>query len=82
VAGLERRLGEAARLGFRRAIVPSGARGVAGARGAGLDVLEAATVREAIGLALVPGRRPGGGGGGDVEPEDGPVAAAQPAMLG
>jgi DNA repair protein RadA/Sms len=50
VGGLERRLREAARLGFRRAIVPAG-RGRAPSV-AGLDVIAVATLRDAIRAAL------------------------------
>jgi len=53
VGGLERRLREAARLGFRRAIVPAG-------RGRppsvpGLDIIAVATLRDAIRAALATG---------------------------
>jgi len=54
VSGLDRRLREAARLGFERAIVP------AGRLGAGIDgirVVPAASLRDAIRAALVPGDR-------------------------
>jgi DNA repair protein RadA/Sms len=60
VAGLERRLREAARLGFRRAIVPVGPvrGGPVGSGGdAGIEILPARTLREAIDLAI--------GGGAD-----------------
>ena len=50
VAGTERRLREAARLGFSRGIVPR-ARS-AGPAVAGLEVVAVATVREALGAAL------------------------------
>ena len=50
VAGLERRLAEAERLGFERAIVPAGG-GVRDAPGR-LDLVPAATLREALGAAL------------------------------
>jgi DNA repair protein RadA/Sms len=53
VPGLERRLREAARLGFRRAIVPTGGRASADGGPVGLDVLSVATLREAVGSALV-----------------------------
>jgi DNA repair protein RadA/Sms len=76
VAGLERRLGEAARLGFTRAIVPRDPRRRA-APPSGMEVLDAATVREAIGLALGTGRGDGGPAG-----DDRSVAASHPAMLG
>jgi DNA repair protein RadA/Sms len=62
VAGLERRLREAARLGFTRAIVPAGRRrgqAVAEPAPAGLEVIEAATLREALAAALAaPEARP------------------------
>ncbi len=51
IGGLERRLREAARLGFARAIVPLG-RGGASARVEGLEVRSAGTLREAIRMAL------------------------------
>jgi DNA repair protein RadA/Sms len=50
VTGLERRLREAARLGFRRAMVPGGERGP-NASQVGLEVLPVATLREALELA-------------------------------
>ena len=52
VAGLERRLREAARLGFSIAIVPRPGRGVRSADVPGLEIVEAATLREAINLGL------------------------------
>ena len=52
VVGVERRLREAARLGFRRAIVPPAAATLTGARVDGLDVIHAATLDEAIRAAL------------------------------
>jgi len=76
VAGVERRLAEAARLGFRRAIVPHDPRRRPGAT-AGLEVHEAASLRAAIQLALGPGRSPR-----DPDADDRPVAASPPAMLG
>ncbi|GAB4084545.1 DNA repair protein RadA [Myceligenerans cantabricum] len=48
VTGLERRLGEAARLGYRRAVVPAGT-GVSAPDG--IELLEAQHIREAIGMA-------------------------------
>ncbi|MBR7742661.1 DNA repair protein RadA [Phycicoccus sp. BSK3Z-2] len=54
VTGAHRRLAEAARLGFRRAVVPTGVLG-AGPVPDGIDVLEVGTVREAVGRALHPG---------------------------
>ncbi len=58
VRGLERRLREAARLGFRRAIVPAGDEadrlggGVAGAAGHRLAVVAVPTLREALEVTL------------------------------
>ena len=57
VAGLERRLREAARLGFTTAIVPRPARAGRGVDGAELEVIEVATLREAIGVGLGDGPR-------------------------
>jgi DNA repair protein RadA/Sms len=58
VPGLERRLREAARLGFTRAIVPAGShREAASDRGVavdGLEIVRAETLRDAIGAALDP----------------------------
>lgn len=55
VPGLERRLREAARLGFKTAIVPRPRRDGPPAV-AGLEVLAASNLREAIGHAIGPGR--------------------------
>jgi DNA repair protein RadA/Sms len=52
VGGLERRMREAARLGFRRAIVPKAGRGAGAPSIDGLDVAATATLRDAIELAL------------------------------
>ena len=52
VPGLERRLREAARLGFRRAIAPPAGRGPTDALPAGIEVLRPATLREAVAMAL------------------------------
>jgi DNA repair protein RadA/Sms len=64
VGGLERRLREAARLGFTRAIVPAGAGRSEGAPPAGLEVMAAPTLQAALALVLGPARRrrptPGG----------------------
>jgi DNA repair protein RadA/Sms len=57
VAGLERRLREAARLGFERAVVPAGGGSVLGNRVAGLSVVAVGTLVEA--LTAVLGARPG-----------------------
>jgi DNA repair protein RadA/Sms len=54
VGGLERRLREAARLGFGRAIVPRPGRRGSGVSVDGLDVVAVATLREAIEAALSP----------------------------
>jgi DNA repair protein RadA/Sms len=56
VGGLERRLREAARLGFRRAIVPKAGRGTDTPSIDGLVVAGTATLRDAIELALGEGR--------------------------
>lgn len=76
VTGIDRRLREAARLGFARAIVPRPARGPS-ANMPGLEVIEVGSLRDAIRAALGadadPGRRP----------PDGPrMAEAAPPMLG
>jgi len=68
VVGLERRLREAARLGFKHAIVAGPAAGAALAAIDGLDVAQVGTLRDAIELALV-----------DRPPARGDVV---PAMLG
>ena len=68
VNGLERRLREAARLGFERAIVPRPGHGVHLAPVDGLRIVEVATLREAVEVAL--GARPE------------PRGEAVPAMLG
>jgi DNA repair protein RadA/Sms len=52
VAGLERRLREAARLGFRRAIVPRDTRGGALPAIAGMDVVAVGSLREAVEQSL------------------------------
>ncbi len=59
VTGLERRLREAARLGFTGAIVPRPGRGTATPEIDGLRIHEVATLREAVEVALTvrPGRR-------------------------
>jgi DNA repair protein RadA/Sms len=55
VAGLERRLREAARLGFSRAIVPRPSRGASTPEIPGLEILAVSSLREAIEAALVGG---------------------------
>jgi DNA repair protein RadA/Sms len=61
VGGVERRVREAARLGFRRAIVPKAGRAADGPPVEGLEILAIATLRDAIELAL--GERSGRRGG-------------------
>ena len=68
VAGLERRLREAARLGFESAIVPRPSRGAAQVEVPGLRIVEVATLREAVEAALAG--------------ESGRRGDAVPAMLG
>jgi len=55
IGGLERRLREAARLGFRRAIVPRPGRGTPLPAVAGLEVVAVATARDAIAAGLEDG---------------------------
>jgi DNA repair protein RadA/Sms len=57
VTGLERRLREAARLGFSTAIVPRPGRGGRPVDVPGLEIIEASTLRDAIGVALGEGPR-------------------------
>jgi len=52
VSGLDRRLREAVRLGFRRAIVPRGARGAAAPDIPGLEIVAVGGLRDAIDAAL------------------------------
>ena len=52
VGGLERRLREAERLGFRRAVVPRAGRSVDSPRVDGLEILAVASLREAIEAAI------------------------------
>jgi DNA repair protein RadA/Sms len=68
VSGLDRRLREAARLGFDRAIVPGGRPG-AGATAPGIRVVPVATLRDALDAALGPAR-----GTAAVGERPGPVA--------
>ncbi len=69
VTGIDRRLSEAARLGFVRAVVPPGTRaGLTGRGVAGVNLIEAAHIAEAIdAVALGPSGagRSGAGRGGD-----------------
>jgi DNA repair protein RadA/Sms len=55
VSGLDRRLREAARLGFERAIVPAGGR--EGSAVEGIQAVPVATLRDALRAALLPGGR-------------------------
>jgi DNA repair protein RadA/Sms len=64
VPGLERRLREAARLGFRTAIVPKSGRGDA-LEVKGMNVVAVSNLREAIGHALGAAREPAVKGGQD-----------------
>ncbi len=57
VAGLERRLREAARLGFERAVVPRPGRGGRAVEVPELEILEVATLRDAIAVGLGEGPR-------------------------
>ena len=57
VTGIERRLREAARLGFSTAIVPRPGRGGRPVDVPGLEIIEVATLRDAIGVALGEGPR-------------------------
>jgi len=59
VAGIERRLREAGRLGFRRAVVPRGGRGRAG-EVPGLDIVAVGSVREALEALLAQAPSDGG----------------------
>ncbi len=52
VSGMERRLREAARLGYGRAIVPRGPRGAAAMLVPGIEVVSVATLREAVDESL------------------------------
>jgi DNA repair protein RadA/Sms len=76
VTGIDRRLREAARLGFARAIVPRPARGPSGNM-PGLEVIEVGSLRDAIRAAI----------GADADPgrmprNDPRMAEAAPPMLG
>ena len=85
VAGLERRLREAARLGFVRAIVPRPSRG-APPTVPGLAVVEVSSLRDAIRAAIgdSDGGRDGGrnGGGRSARSRASRMAEAPPPMLG
>src|SRR5437762_10718485 len=66
VGALERRLREAARLGFRRAIVPTSGRGRLPVL-AGFEVVAVPTLRDAIRAALVVTGRDGGEGPSELD---------------
>ena len=57
VSGLERRLREAARLGFGRAVIPAGASRSDGTQLADLEIVAVPTLQAALGVALGPARR-------------------------
>ena len=57
VSGLERRLREAARLGFGRAVIPAGASRADGTQLADLEIVAVPTLQAALGVALGPARR-------------------------
>lgn len=57
VTGLERRLREAARLGFTTALVPRAGRGTTPIEVPGLRIVEVATLRDAIAVGLGDGPR-------------------------
>jgi DNA repair protein RadA/Sms len=63
VAGVERRLREAARLGFDRAIVPRPARSGPPAAVPGLDIVAVGSLREAIEVAFAADQTRASGGG-------------------
>jgi DNA repair protein RadA/Sms len=77
VTGLDRRLREAARLGFTRAIVPRPTRGPA-LRVPGLEVIEVGSLRDAIRATI--GEADPDRGGGRRNPSR--MAEARPPMLG
>jgi DNA repair protein RadA/Sms len=52
VTGVQRRLTEAARMGFRQAVVPPGSPGLPPGEGSAMIVTEAAHIRQAIAAAL------------------------------
>ena len=61
VSGLDRRLREAARLGFERAIVPAGRRAGSGERVEGIAIVPVANLRDALRVVLAGGSGPNGG---------------------
>jgi DNA repair protein RadA/Sms len=79
VAGVERRLREAARLGFDRAIVPRPARSGPPIAVAGLEILAVGSLREAIEVAFSAGPAAGSRGGSPAGSDRGQTVAAGPA---
>jgi len=79
VAGVERRLREAARLGFDRAIVPRPARSGPPIAVAGLEILAVGSLREAIEVAFAAGPGAASGGGGRAASDRAQTVAAGPA---
>jgi len=75
VTGLERRLREAARLGFDRAIVPRPSRSGSVGEVPGLEIVAVGSLREAIDAAFAPPRTGSAGTPGDVVAGDRAVAA-------
>jgi DNA repair protein RadA/Sms len=66
VTGVQRRLAEAARMGFRHAVVPPGSPQLPPAENPGIAVTEAAHIAQAIAAALGgPGGNGGNGGAAD-----------------
>jgi DNA repair protein RadA/Sms len=76
VAGVERRLREAARLGFDRAIVPRPARSGPPIAVAGLEILAVGSLREAIEVAFSTGASVASRGGDPGGPDRGRTVAA------
>jgi DNA repair protein RadA/Sms len=79
VAGLERRLREAQRLGFDRAIVPRPARSSPPISVPGLEIVAAGSLREAIEAAFAPGLDRASAATGDPTPSGEGRVAAGPA---
>jgi DNA repair protein RadA/Sms len=84
VSGLERRVREAARLGFTRAIVPAPVRGVPAIAVPGVEVVPVRTLNDALRAALEPpkesllDRDPGSVGGQRREPLPTPGSRSRP----
>jgi DNA repair protein RadA/Sms len=79
VAGVERRLREAARLGFDRAIVPRPARSGPSISVPGLEIVAVGSLREAVEIAFASGPPQAAGGGTPAGPQRRQTAAAGPA---